>query len=46
MVVPGNQKGEGLLYALMNKKKIDKDDEIIKEKAPKFFTFEIEHLRK
>ena len=33
MVVPGNQKGESLLYAIMNKKKIDQDDEIIKEKA-------------
>ena len=46
MVVPGNQKGEGLLYALMNKKKIDKDDEIIKEKAIEVLQFlKIEHLR-
>ncbi|GIR65893.1 MAG: hypothetical protein CM15mP70_10000 [Pelagibacteraceae bacterium] len=33
MVVPGNQKGESLLYALMNKKKIDKDDENHKRKG-------------
>ena len=46
MVVPGNQKGESLLYALMNKKKIDQDDEIIKEKAIEVLQFlKIEHLR-
>ena len=46
MVVPGNQKGESLLYALMNKKKIDKDDEVIKEKAIEVLQFlKIEHLR-
>ena len=46
MVVPGNQKGESLLYALINKNKIDKDDEIIKEKAIEVLQFlKIEHLR-
>ena len=46
MVVPGNQKGEGLLYALMNKKNIEKDEEIIKEKAIEVLQFlKIEHLR-
>src|SRR6056300_1352135 len=46
MVVPGNQKGENLLYALMNKNRIDKDDEIIKEKAIEVLQLlKIEHLR-
>ena len=46
LVVPGNQKGENLLYALMNKKKIDLDDEIIKEKAIEVLQFlKIEHLK-
>ena len=46
MVVPGNQKGESLLYALMNKKNIEKDEELIKEKAIEVLQFlKIEHLR-
>ena len=46
MVVPGNQKGESLLYALMNKKDIEKDEELIKEKAIEVLQFlKIEHLR-
>ena len=46
MVVPSNQKGESLLYALMNKKNIEKDEELIKEKALEVLQFlKIEHLR-
>ena len=33
MVVPGNQKGEKLLYSLMNNGQIKKEDEIIRDKA-------------
>ena len=46
MVVPGGQKGESLLYSLINKKKIIKDDEEIKEKAIDVLKFlKIEHLK-
>ena len=46
MVVPGNQKGENLIYSLTNSKKIKKEDEKIKEKAIEVLKFlKIEHLR-
>ena len=44
MVVPGNQRGEKLLYSLVNSKKIKKEDEAIKEKAIGVLQFlKIEH---
>ncbi len=46
MVVPGNQKGEKLLYSLMNSHQIKKEDEIIKDKAMEVLKFlKIEHLK-
>ncbi len=46
MVVPGGQKGEKLLYSLLNSKKIKKEDEAIKEKAIDVLKFlKIEHLK-
>ncbi len=46
MVVPGNQKGENLIYSLTNSKKIKEEDEKIKEKAIEVLKFlKIEHLR-
>mgnify|MGYP001161642929 FL=1 len=46
MVVPGNQRGEKLLYSLVNSKKIKKEDEAIKEKAIGVLQFlKIEHLK-
>jgi len=39
MVVPGNQKGEKLLYSLMNSQKIKKEDELIKDKAMEVLKF-------
>ena len=46
MVVPGGQKGESLVYSLLNAKKIKKEDEIIKEKAIDVLKFlKIEHLK-
>ena len=46
MVVPGNQRGEKLLYSLVNSKKIKKEDEAIKEKAIDVLQFlKIEHLK-
>ena len=46
MVVPGNQKGENLIYSLTNSKKIKKEDGKIKEKAIEVLKFlKIEHLR-
>ena len=46
MVVPGNQKGERLLYSLMNSQKIKKEDELIKDKAMEVLKFlKIEHLK-
>ena len=36
MVVPGDQKGEKLLYSLMNTQKIQKEDEAIKDVAKVF----------
>ena len=46
MVVPGNQKGEKLLYSLMNNQQIKKDDEIIRDKAMDVLKFlKIEHLK-
>ncbi len=46
MVVPGNQKGEKLLYSLMNSQKIKKEDELIKDKAMEVLKFlKIEHLK-
>ncbi len=45
MVVPGSQKGESLIYSLLNSKKIKKHDEVIKEKAIDVLKFlKIEHL--
>ena len=46
MVVPGNQKGEKLLYSLMNSQKIKKEDELIKDKAIEVLKFlKIEQLK-
>ena len=46
MVVPGNQKGEKLLYSLMNNQQIKKEDEIIRDKAMDVLKFlKIEHLK-
>ena len=46
MVVPGNQKGEKLLYSLMNYQQIKKEDEIIRDKAMDVLKFlKIEHLK-
>ena len=46
MVVPGNQKGEKLLYSLMNNRQIKKEDEIIRENAMDVLKFlKIEHLK-
>ena len=46
MVVPGGQKGESLLYSLMNTPKIKKEDEEIKDKAIDVLKFlKIEHLK-
>ena len=46
MVVPGNQKGENLIYSLTNSKKIKEEDQKIKEKAIEVLKFlKIEHLR-
>ncbi len=46
MVVPGGQKGEKLLYSLLNSNKIKKEDEAIKEKAIDVLKFlKIEHLK-
>ena len=46
MVVPGNQKGEKLLYSLMNNQQIKKEDEIIRDKAMGVLKFlKIEHLK-
>ena len=46
MVVPGNQKGEKLLYSLMNNRQIKKEDEIIRDKAMDVLKFlKIEHLK-
>ena len=46
MVVPGNQRGEKLLYSLINSQKIKKEDEAIKEKAIDVLQFlKIEHLK-
>ena len=39
MVVPGNQNGESLVYSLMNRKKIAKEDEKIKLKANEVLEF-------
>jgi len=46
MVVPGNQKGENLLYSLTNSQKIKEEDEEIKDKAIDVLKFlKIEHLK-
>ena len=46
MVVPGNQKGEKLLYSLMNNQQIKKEDEILRNKAMDVLKFlKIEHLK-
>jgi branched-chain amino acid transport system ATP-binding protein len=46
MVVPGNQNGENLLYALVNRKKILEEDEIIRHKANEVLDFlKIDHLK-
>ena len=45
MVVPGTQRGEKLLYSLVNSKKIKKEDEAIKEKALEVIEFlNLKHL--
>ena len=46
MVVPGQQAGENLLYSLVNRKKIQEEDEVIKQKANEVLEFlKIDHLR-
>ena len=46
MVVPGKQAGENLLYSLINRRKIQEEDEIIKQKANEVLEFlKIDHLR-
>ena len=46
MVVPGDQKGEKLLYSLLYDKKIKKEDEEIRDKAMDVLQFlKIEHLK-
>ena len=46
MVVPGNQNGESLVYSLMNRKKIAKEDEKIKLKANEVLEFlKIDNLK-
>ena len=46
MVVPGKQAGENLLYSLVNRKKIQEEDEVIKQKANEVLGFlKIDHLR-
>ena len=46
MVVPGKQAGENLLYSLVNRKKIQEEDEVIKQKANEVLEFlKIDHLR-
>jgi branched-chain amino acid transport system ATP-binding protein len=46
MVVPGNQNGESLLYSLLNRKKINEEDEIIRNKAFEVLEFlKIDHLK-
>jgi len=46
MVVPGDQKGEKLLYSLLYDKKIKKEDEEIRDKAMEVLQFlKIEHLK-
>ena len=46
MVVPDNQNGESLLYSLLNRKKINEEDEIIRNKAFEVLEFlKIDHLK-
>jgi branched-chain amino acid transport system ATP-binding protein len=46
MVVPGNQNGESLLYSLLNRKKINEEDKIIRNKAFEVLEFlKIDHLK-
>ena len=46
MVVPGNQNGESLLFSLLNRKKINEEDEIIRNKAFEVLEFlKIDHLK-
>lgn len=46
MVVPGNQNGESLLYSLLNRKKINEEDEILRNKAFEVLEFlKIDHLK-
>jgi len=46
MVVPGSQNGENLIYSLINRKKILKEDEIIRNKALEVLEFlKIDHLK-
>src|SRR6056300_629138 len=46
MVVQGNQNGESLLYSLLNRKKINEEDEIIRNKAFEVLEFlKIDHLK-
>ena len=46
MVVPGDQNGESLLYSLLNRKKINEEDEIIRNKAFEVLEFlKIDHLK-
>ena len=46
MVVPGNQSGENLLYSLVNRRRIQEEDEVIKQKANEVLEFlKIDHLR-
>jgi branched-chain amino acid transport system ATP-binding protein len=46
MVVPGKQAGENLLYSLVNRRKIQEEDEVIKQKANEVLEFlKIDHLR-
>ena len=46
MVIPGNQKGESLIYSLINRKKIKEEDEEIIQKAFEVLKFlKIDHLK-
>ena len=46
MVVPGNQAGENLLYSLVNRRKIQEEDDVIKQKAFEVLEFlKIDHLK-
>ena len=46
MVVPGKQAGENLLYSLVNRRRIQEEDDVIKQKANEVLEFlKIDHLK-